>query len=226
MSNSWDYNGQVWTSPTVTQVNENFNIGWLYNKTYFENNNGILLFTEVPNLESEKWIIQSNIQNNNEDGIDYSIPWDGIYYIWLCVDNDGVYEPIDSTVQHVGLNTYSNWIKTDKDNYQIDYIEGSDIPQARVVVGYSHMFIGGDVYIMFDNSSMIPYYVGGTPQGELEYNFYNDGLYTVKLIYYLENGDFEVLDEKTFTIGDIIKTEDLPSTQTYPEIIDEIFNDQ
>jgi len=229
LSQSTDYNGQIWTYPTNTKVNEQFNIGWLYNKTYFDNYNGIIIYSNQPNLDGELWIVKDGIKTDNEDGMSYSIPWQGIHYIFLCV-KEGVndYVIVDTTIQYVGVNTYTNWITTDKDHYELEFTPRSSIAKAYVQVGYSHMFIGGDVYVMVSNSSMTPYYVGNTPQGELEYEFPFAGIYTFKLIYYLEDGSYEVLDSKTITVGDEyieLEDEDESNVYDFAFLIDEWMND-
>ena len=228
LSHDTDYNGQIWTSPKNTQVNQDFNIGWLYNKTYYDNYDGIILYTKEQNLKGETWIIKDGIKTNNEIGMSYSIPFQGIYYIWLCVNegNDN-YIAIDQTVQYVGMNTYNNYITTDKDHYELEFTERSSIAQAYVTIGYSHMFLGGDVYIVFGNSSMSPYFIGNSPQGELEVNYVNAGLYSVKLVYYTSSNEYEVLDEKTFTVGDTNFQEDDKEVQgdDLATLLDENFDE-
>lgn len=207
-----DYNGQIWVTPSVTQINQPFTVGWLYNKTYYDNYDGISFYTKQANIEGETWIIKDGIKTSNEGGISYSIPWNGVFYIWLCVnEGNNKYVVIDNTILYCGINTFTNYLTTDKEHYELEFTQSSSIAKTVVTVGYSHMFLGGDVYIIIENASYTPYYVGETPQNELEFDFIYAGIYNIKLVYYLQDGSYEILDSKTITIGD---TDVIPDEET------------
>jgi len=190
-----DYNGHLYTYPMVSNVGEQFKIGYLYNKTYYDNNNGAVLYGRFPEFNPNYNVIFDNIQEDNEK--DYTHNKEEIMYMFLCVKENGTYTPISSHVHYVG-DYYTNEIHVnDKELYLTRDIQGTLIPANQVFYGY-HSYTTSDVYI-YDNGKKLKD-ISSTPNFNINYEYYSSGNHNISLVLDKGNGNVEILDTTSFII--------------------------
>jgi len=190
-----DYNGHLYTYPTVSNVGEQFKIGYLYNKTYYDNNNGAVLYGRFPEFNPNYNVIFDNIQEDNEK--DYIHNKEEIMYMFLCVKENGTYTPISNHVHYVG-DYYTNEIHVnDKELYLTRDIQGNLIPAKQTFYGY-HSYTTSDVYI-YDNGKKLKD-ISSTPNFNINYDYYSSGNHNISLVLDKGNGNIEILDTTSFII--------------------------
>jgi len=191
-----DYNGHLYTYPNPSGIGDSFTVGFLYNKTYYDNNNGIILWGRYQEFNDNYPVVFSNIQENGERS--YSHNKAQTMYFFLCVDDNGDYTPISTHTHYVG-EYFIREIRVLKDELYLkeDY-EGNIQPVTQTFVGY-HSYTGSDIYIL-DNGDRL-FDVSSNPSFDLDHTYYSSGYHNITLSLY-DGSSYTTLASDSFVIYD------------------------
>lgn len=191
-----DYEGLVYTVPVVTDIGQEFIVGWLYNKTYWDSLNGTIIISEEPNFLNAVMnyeIVVNRIQN---DGTAYHRIWqNGVFYYYLCVNVGGTLEPIFSCEHFVG-NVMLNEIHVTTPVLELAVDSEGRLSAVQMIYGY-HSYLGSDVYIRLNDRRIAG--VGSASEFTFSHTIFEAGLYTAELLLY-QNGTELLLSNTSFVV--------------------------
>lgn len=189
---SLDY---IWTQPNPSKSNEEFEIGWLYNYAYY-GNKGLIQIGTSKDYNVFYTVLTSNIRSNGT--MKYRILEDGVYYLFLVVNNNGTYSPVFS-YQHIVGEMFLNEIHVSFTQLQLTKGYNDVVSCEQHFYGRHSYTASANVYVA-DNGNRIKS-VSNTPNFDFYFTYYESGTHNISLCVSVD-GNVQILDTTYFFISE------------------------
>lgn len=198
-TNILDYNAILGSTPNPSDEGEEFTLYWEYNRTYYDNLNGCIVYSIGDNFYENYVVVRMGIKGDGS--LKYKLNNKNVYYFYLCSIDDGILYPLFPHSHSVGVKLGNN-IYVGSDSYIMEYDSLSKQTYALVNIFGNHGYLNGDVYVLINSGNDLSKYVGGDLDFDFYVKIYESGVYNVDLIRYNPTGNYTVLESVYFTVID------------------------